>query len=239
MTYKKREDGRKFDELRPIEAEVGVIKRADGSARFKIGKTEAFAAVYGPRELIPKFMQDPEKGILRVHYNMMPFSGSGNRVRPGGNRRSKELSMVIRNALLPVIDLNDFPNAVVDVFIEFPQTDAGTRCAAITAAAMALADAGLMMSDLISAIAVGRVDDKIVADLDYSEEAYECDAGVADIPVAIIPSTGEVTLLQLDGPVTKAQLMEALEIAKRSSTKLYEVQKAAIKKRYATELGGD
>jgi len=232
MTYKKRNDGRKLDELRPVEAEVGIIKRADGSARFKIGKTEAYAAVYGPRELVPKFMQDPTKGILRVHYNMMPFSGSGNRVKPGGNRRSKELSMVIRNALLPVMNLNEFPNAVVDLYIEFPQTDAGTRCAAITCAAMALADAGLIMSDMIGAVAVGRVDDKIVADLDYSEEAYECDAGVADIPVAIVPSTGEISLLQLDGPVTKKQLMEALELAKKVSKDLYEVQKTALKRKY-------
>jgi len=72
-SYKKRYDGRKMDELRPIEAEVGIIKRANGSARFKIGNTEALAAVYGPRELNPRFMQNPRKGILRVHYNMMPF----------------------------------------------------------------------------------------------------------------------------------------------------------------------
>ena len=232
MSYKKRNDGRKFDELRPIEAEVGIIKRADGSARFKIGKTEALAAVYGPRELVPKFMQDPVKGILRVHYNMMPFSGAGNRVKPGGNRRSKELSMVIRNALLPVINLTDFPNAVVDVYIEFPQTDAGTRCAAVTAAAMALADAGIIMSDLVNAVAVGRVDDKVLADLDYSEEAHECDAGVADIPVAVIPSTGEISLLQLDGPMTKKQLIEALELAASGSKSLYEIQKNALKKKY-------
>lgn len=55
MSYKKRVDGRKFDETRPVEAEVGVVKRADGSARFKIGQTEAWAAVYGPRELVPRF----------------------------------------------------------------------------------------------------------------------------------------------------------------------------------------
>ena len=232
MSYKKRNDGRKFDELRPIEAEVGIIKRADGSARFKIGKTEALAAVYGPRELVPKFMQDPVKGVLRVHYNMMPFSGAGNRVKPGGNRRSKELSMVIRNALLPVINLSDFPNSVVDVYIEFPQTDAGTRCAAVTAAAMALADAGIIMSDLVNAVAVGRVDDKVLADLDYSEEAHECDAGVADIPVAVIPSTGEISLLQLDGPMTKKQLIEALELSASGSKSLYEIQKNALKKKY-------
>ncbi len=232
MSYKKRTDGRKFDELRPIEAEVGIIKRADGSARFKIGQTEALAAVYGPRELVPKFMQDPQKGVLRIHYNMMPFSGSGNRVKPGGNRRSKELSMVIRNALLPVINLNEFPNSVVDIYIEFPQTDAGTRCAGVTCAAMALADAGILMADLVGAVAVGRVDDKVLSDLNYDEEAYECEAGVADCPVAIIPSTEEFTLLQMDGLMTKKQLIEALEMAKKVSKDIYEVQKGALKKKY-------
>ena len=89
MAYTKRLDKRKNDETRKIEAEVGVIKRADGSAVFKIGNTVAYAAVYGPKHLFPRFMQNPEKGILRVHYNMLPFSGCGDRIRPGGNRRSK------------------------------------------------------------------------------------------------------------------------------------------------------
>ena len=89
---------------------------------------------------------------------------------------------------MPVLDLGEFPNAVVDVFIELPQTDAGTRCAGICAASMALADAGLNMKDLVASVAVGRVDDKIVVDLNYDEEAYE-DGTVADIPVAIAPTT--------------------------------------------------
>ena len=125
MGYDKRVDGRRPDELRPIVAKAGVIKRADGSAMFKIGDTVAYAAVYGPRDLFPKFLQDPQRGILRCRYNMMPFSGAGDRVRPGGSRRSKEISMVTEKALLPVLNLEDFPNAVVDVFIELPQTDAG------------------------------------------------------------------------------------------------------------------
>src|SRR3989344_2153053 len=125
MSYDKRHDGRQPAQIRPIEAKVGVIKNADGSAYFKIGNTWAYAAVYGPRNLFPKFLQDPSRGILRCNYNMMPFSGSGERVRPGQSRRSREISMVTEKALLPVVDLNDFPNAVVDVFIELPQTDAG------------------------------------------------------------------------------------------------------------------
>src|SRR3990167_8879443 len=111
MTYEQRKNNRGFDETRPIEAKVGVIKRADGSAYFRIGNTAAYAAVYGPRNLHPKFLQDPARGILRCNYNMMPFSGSGERVRPGGSRRSKEISYVTENSLYPVLDLSEYPGA--------------------------------------------------------------------------------------------------------------------------------
>jgi exosome complex component RRP41 len=231
MTYKKRVDGRKFDEMRKIEAKVGVIKKADGSAYFKFGNTWAYAAVYGPRELYPRFLQDPSKGILRCNYNMMPFSSKGNRVRPGGSRRSKEISMVTKKALLPVLDLTDYPNSVVDVFIELPETEAGSRTAGINAASMALADAGLLMKDLVSSVSVGRVDDKVVVDLDYAEESY--DGGpVADIPLAMIPKSGELTLLQMDGLLTKEQLKEAIEMGKKACNELYEIQKKALKDKY-------
>jgi len=231
MAYTERLDKRDFEETRPMEAKVGVIKRADGSAYFKIGNTWAYAAVYGPRNLYPKFMQNPKTGILRCHYNMMPFSGSGNRVRPGGSRRSKEISLVTEKALLPVLNLKDYPNAVVDVFIEFPQTEAGSRCAGICAASMALADAGLDMKDLIAAVSIGRVDDKIVVDLDYSEEAYE-DGHVADIPIAMIPNSEEFTLLQMDGILPKEDLKKVLEISKKICKEIYEVQKKALKDKY-------
>jgi len=230
MAYTKRQDGRKFDELRPMSAKVGIVPQADGSAMFQIGKTIAYAAVHGPRELHPKFLQNPKTGILRVNYNMLPFSGKGNRVRPGGSRRSKEISMVMQNSLLPVMDLSNYPNSVVDVFVELPQTDAGTRCAAITAAAMALADAGLIMKDLVCAVAAGRVEDKIVLDLDYYEDSHE---DGADIPVAILPNSGEVTLLQMDGIMQKDQVIEAVSKAREACKEIYKVQQQALKERFA------
>ncbi len=231
MVYKKRIDGRKFDETRKIEAKVGVIKNADGSALFKIGKTTAYAAVYGPKDLYPRFMQNPEKGLLRCNYNMLPFSGSGDRVRPGPSRRSKEISYVTENALLPVVNLDNFPNAVVDVFIELPQTDAGSRCAGICAASMALADAGIVMKDLVGAVAVGIVDGQVVVDLNYDEESYD-KGDVADIPVAIIPSTGEFTLLQMDGRIKKKDFLKALDAAKKIVPKIIEVQRKALKNKF-------
>jgi exosome complex component RRP41 len=231
MAYDKRLDGRDWKELREIEAKAGVIPNADGSAFFRIGKTSAFAAVYGPRDLHPRFLQDPKKGRLRCYYNMMPFSGMGDRVRPGMSRRSKEISMVMEKALGPVLDLKEYPNAAVDVFVELPQTDAGSRCAAICAAAIALADAGMVMTDMVSAVAVGKVDDKIVADPNYDEEAYE-DGPVADIPVAMLYNTQEITLLQMDGEISKEDLIKTLELAKEVTSKIAEVQIKALKDKY-------
>lgn len=234
MAYKQRIDGRKFDEARKIDAKVGIIPRADGSAMFRIGNTIAYAAVYGPRNLHPRFLQDPSKGILRCNYNMMPFSSFGERVRPGGSRRSKEISLVTEKALLPVLDLNEYPNSVVDVFIEFPQTEAGSRCAGITAAAMALADAGLSMKDLVAAVSVGRVDDKLVVDLDYNEESYE-DGPVADIPVAMMPNHDKITLLQMDGLISRDDLKKVIEMAKKVCKDIYKVQNKALKEKYNAE----
>ena len=231
MVYKKRLDGRKVGELRPMEVKAGVIPNADGSASFKSGKTWAIAAVYGPREIYPRFLANPKKGILRCHYSMMPFSGSGERIRPGMSRRSQEISMVMKFALEPIVDLSAFPNSVVDVYIELPQTDAGTRCAAISAASMALADAGIPMKDMVSSVAVGQVDGLVVADLTYNEEAYE-DGPVSDIPVAMLHNTKEVTLLQMDGEISKEDLIKGLEIAKGACDKIYELQKKALKEKF-------
>ena len=234
MAYKKRFDGRKFDELRPMEAKAGVISNANGSAYFKIGNTVAYAAVYGPREMFPRFLQNPKKGVLRCYYNMMPFSGSGERIRPGGSRRSQEISMVMVNSLEPVVDLSAFPNAVVDVFIELPQTDAGTRCAAISAASIALADAGIPMKDMVSSVAMGCVDGSVVTDLNYNEEAYE-DGPVSDIPIAMIHNTKESSLLQMDGEISKDKLMQAIEMAKVATEKVYQLQIKALKEKFSQE----
>ena len=228
-TGKKRHDGRTFDQLRNMEAKLGVVKSADGSAMFKIGNTIAVAAVRGPRHLHPRFLQDPEGGLLRCHYNMIAFSGSGDRVRPGPSRRSKEINLVIGDALKPSLDLSKYPNSVVDVFVNLIQTDAGTRCAAITAASMALADAGLHMKDLVSAVAVGYANGMVVADLDKTEEDF---ADAVDIPIAMMTSDEKVTLMQLDGKINKKHLTEAVEISKKACKKITEVQRKAIMERY-------
>ncbi len=228
MSYTKRLDGRKFDELRPIKAEVGIIPNADGSALFAFGETVAIAAVYGPKPLHPQHMQDPERGILRCTYNMLPFSVS-ERARPGPSRRSKEISMITDNALSGVIDLKRFPGTVIDVEIMILQANASTRCAGINAAAMALAHAGIVMKEMVSSASIGKIDDKIVTDITKDEEDYEEGEGATDIPFTITSNTHAITHLQLDGKIQTERLREAYDAALKASKKILDYQTRALK----------
>jgi exosome complex component RRP41 len=121
----------------------------------------------------------------------------------------------------------------VDVFIELPQTDAGTRCAGICAAAIALAYAGIPMKDMVCAISAGKVQDKIILDLDYEEDSHE--EGV-DIPMAILHNSKKISLLQMDGEISPQDLRKAMGLAKQASDQIFEVQKKALKDRYKTAL---
>lgn len=141
--------------------------------------------------------------------------------------------MVTEQALLPVIDLNEFPNAVVDVFIELPQCDSGTRCAGICAAAMALADAGIPMANLVQSIAVGKVGDKLVVDLTKEEEDYP--DGATDMALSYISSLDHFTHLQVDGHLTPDELQELLKLAKKACAKIEQVQRQALRDKYGKE----
>jgi len=219
----KRLDGRKPEDIREIEMKVGVLSNADGSAWVRFGKTIAVASVYGPKFLFPKHIQEPEKAVIRCRYSMAPFSVE-DRIRPGPDRRSTEISKVTRLALEPAIFSEDFPKAGIDVFIEILQADGSTRCTGINAASLALADAGIPMRDLVVGLSGGKVDDTIVIDL-MGKEDNNCDA---DIPIAFLPNKKEITLLQMDGELTPEEVKKIVEMVTESGRKVYEKQKEAL-----------
>lgn len=220
-------DGRKKYELRKIDMEIGVLKNANGSAYVEWGKNKILAAVYGPREIHPKHLQRSDRAILRVRYNMAPFSVE-ERKKPGPDRRSVEISKVIRGALEPALILELFPRTSIDVFIEVLQADAGTRVAGIVAASLALADAGIPMKDLVSACAAGKIEDELVLDLNKEEDNY----GSADVPVAIMPIKNDITLLQMDGYLTREEFLEAVKLAIKGAKAVYQKQREALKEKY-------
>lgn len=222
-----RVDGRKPDELRPVIMEVSVLKNADGSAYVQQGNTKVIAAVYGPREIHPKHLTLPDRAILRTRYHMVPYS-TDERKSPAPTRREIELSKVIREALESVIFVELYPRTTIDVFIEVIQADAGTRTAGLMAASLALADAGIPMRDLVAAVAVGKVEGQLVLDINQLEDEY----GEADMPIAMMPSLGKIVLLQLNGVLTEEEFKQAIQLAKKGITKLYEYEQQALRKKY-------
>lgn len=220
-------DGRKPDELRPVKIEVGVLSNADGSAYIEHGKNKILAAAFGPREMHPKHLTLPDRMVLRCRYHMAPFSVQ-ERKSPAPSRREIELSKVIREALEPAVFVEYYPRTGVDIFIEVLQADGGTRCASITAASLALADAGIPMRDLVAACAAGKVGDTVVLDLMDTEDKV----GSADVPVAIMPNLNAITLLQMDGILTSEEFEKAVNLAIEGCKKIYALQKEALKARY-------
>jgi exosome complex component RRP41 len=230
----KREDGRKFDEIRPLKIEAGVLERADGSAYLEVGGNKILVAVYGPRESYIRRLLKPNTGVIRCRYNMAPFSVD-DRKRPGPDRRSNEISKITAEALRPSLMLEGFPRSMVDVFIEIIEAEGGTRCAGITAASVALADAGVPMKDLVVACAAGKVNDEIVLDLSEKEDKE----GQADVPVAMMSRTEEITLLQSDGDLSEEEFEKALNLAMEGCKEVNKVQVEALKSRYARDIESD
>lgn len=237
----KRLDGRNPNELRPIKIEAGVLHRADGSCYLEWGGNKVVAAVYGPREAIPRHTQNPLKAIIQARYNMAAFSVD-DRKRPGPDRRSREISKVISEALEKVVITDLFPRAAIEVNIEILNAEAGTRCAGLTAAGVALADAGIPLRDIPVACAAGKIgaEEKdgslsggyVVLDLGKEEDNF----GNADLPIAISPRTKEILLIQMDGHLTVDEFNQALKMAMDGCNNISEIQKKALSDKYKSDL---
>ena len=240
----KRLDGRKPDELRDVKIEAGVLHRAEGSCYLEWGGNKVIAAVYGPREAIPRHTQNPLRAIVNAKYNMAAFSVE-DRKRPGPYRRSREISKVTSEALEKIVLTDKFPRAAIDVNIEVLEAEAGTRCAGLTAAGVALADAGIPMTDIPVACAAGKIGSNdengkktgghVVLDLGKREDNF----GDADLPIAISPRTGEIILLQMDGHLTLEEFDQALTLAIKGCNIISEIQKDALLEKYQKGLEVD
>ncbi|MBN2154786.1 MAG: exosome complex exonuclease Rrp41 [Candidatus Lokiarchaeota archaeon] len=225
----KRLDGRALDELRPFSCKIGVLANADGSAYVEHGKNKIYAGVYGPREVHPRHLARPDRGIIRVDYRMTTFSVH-ERKSPAPNRREREISKIIEDALAPTLFLELYPNSAIEVYVQVIAADGGTRCASTTAASLALADAGLPLKSLVAAVAAGKADGEIILDLGDLEDK----AGTADVPAAVRMIDEEFTLLQFDGEMTPEEFEKSIKLIKKGAREIFAKQTAAIKEKFDT-----
>jgi len=199
-----RNDGRTPDQLRPLEFQRGFHSNAEGSVLVCAGNTKVLCTV-SITDSVPSWRKGSGQGWLTAEYAMLPGSVVGRKRREFQKRdgRSVEIQRLIGRALRAALDMRGFPNSTLNIDCDVLQADGGTRCASICGAMVAVHDAlkvldtrGKLQSwplrRWIGAVSVGHVGDKVLLDLDYSEDS------TADVDMNVI-ATADGQLVEVQG----------------------------------------
>ena len=237
----KRSDGRRADEIRPVEIIRGTNRFAAGSALFKLGQTHVVCTA-SIEQGVPRWREASGLGWLTAEYDMLPASTGQRRARNRGriDGRTQEIQRLIGRVLRAVVDFEAMGQNTIWIDCDVLQADGGTRTAGITGAYVALAEAdragikqGLwtrsIMREPVAAVSVGVVEGRIILDLCYEEDSQ------AEVDFNIAMTAGG-RFIEIQGTAEQAlfdrnQLDRILTVASRGIKKLTRLQQQANKKR--------
>ncbi len=235
LKQRRRPDGRAFNEIRPLEIEVGLLPRTHGSALFTRGETQALVTTtLGTKEDEQRIeLLDPEETSKRfmLHYNFPPFSVGEVAFLRGASRREIGHGALAERALLPVIpDEKDFPYTL-RVVSDILESNGSSSMATVCGATLSLMDAGVPISAPVAGIAMGLVmegdDYAILTDIAGAEDHY------GDMDFKVAGTRKGITALQMDIklPKVSAKLMaEALGQAREARMFLLDKMAEVIEK---------
>ena len=227
-------EGRRPDELRPIEVVPDFVEQAHGSVLISFGRTRVLCTAT-VEEGVPRWLIGSGRGWLTAEYGMLPAS-TGERTqrearsgRQGG--RTVEIQRLVGRSLRAAYDLEDLGERTVWLDCDVIQADGGTRTAAITGAWIALARAARKMAfplpaQQVAAVSVGIVGGEALLDLDYEEDSSaEVDMNVVmlgDGRLVEVQATAERNAFSRD------QLDELTDLAAAGIEQLAVIQKEAV-----------
>jgi ribonuclease PH len=230
-----RSDGRRPDELRPLELLPDYLEQPHGSVLFSQGKTKVLCTA-SIQEGVPRWLYGRGRGWLTAEYSLLPAS-TGDRTEREASRgkqggRTVEIQRLIGRSIRAVTDFDALGERTLWVDCDVLQADGGTRCAAISgayvAARRALDGFGLSkaLTGSVAAVSVGIVDGALLLDLDYSEDSTaEVDMNV------VMTGAGELVEVQATAertPFSRASLDELLELAAAGIEELAAAQDEAV-----------
>ena len=229
-----RGDGRRTDELRPLEIVPDFLEQPHGSVLISQGKTRVLCTATID-EGVPRWLSGKGVGWITAEYSLLPASTGERTTREASTGRQKgrtvEIQRLIGRAIRAVADFEVFGERTLWLDCDVLQADGGTRCAAIcgayVAARRALDRFGLSraLSDSIAAVSVGIVDGELLLDLDYPEDSR------AEVDLNVV-MTGDGRLVEVQAtaeraPFTRGQLDTLLELAAGGISEIVSAQEAA------------
>jgi ribonuclease PH len=230
-----RADGRRPDELRPLELQPDFLEQPHGSVLFAQGKTKVLCTA-SIQDGVPRWLYGKGRGWLTAEYSLLPAS-TGDRTEREASRgkqggRTVEIQRLIGRAVRAVTDFEALGERTLWVDCDVLQADGGTRCAAISgayvAAHLALDRFGLSraLTGSVAAVSVGIVDGHTLLDLDYSEDSSaEVDMNV------VVTGAGELVEVQATAERTafpRDALDEMLDLAEGGIARIREAQQDAL-----------
>ena len=231
-----RPDGRRPEQLRPIEIELGVQNAPAGSVLIKWGGTHVLCSA-SIENRVPSFRMDSGGGWLTAEYAMLPGSTSHRirRDRKGIGGRTAEIQRLIGRSLRAGFDLKRLGEHTINIDCDVLNADGGTRCAAITgsyiAAVMALKEIAhkdlvkLICPPPVAAVSVGIHQDQVVTDLCYIEDS------AAEVDLNFVASTRGIIEVQgtAEGDPFERRLFDSLiDAGQAACTELFELQKRTL-----------
>ena len=231
---------RRADALRPIVITRHFTKHAEGSVLIAQGDTQVLCTA-SVEETVPAFMKGRGEGWITAEYGMLPRSTHTRTRREAAegkqSGRTQEIQRLIGRSLRAIVDRTALGERTIRVDCDVLQADGGTRCASITGACVAVADAmlwcqsqrlldGNPMRDFVAAVSVGIVGGMPMLDLDYAEDSA-CDTDMN------IVMTGAGGFVELQGtaegvPFSRDQLDTLVALGERGIRTLIAAQKAAL-----------
>ena len=209
---KLRIDGRRPNEIRPVECESGdIVSGSDGSASVSMGLTKAIAYVYGPRPLGKRQPAKAGHAAVVVEYRTATFGAIDRKRRSKGDRQSQERAVWLQGIFQEAILTDQYPRSQIEIFVEVLQQDGSPVSAAINAVTLALINAGIPMRDIVSSVTLGLMDNKsILVDLNNAEA--ENGAGSAQICLATYSRDGRICLCEVESKVPVNAFEEAMRL---------------------------
>jgi ribonuclease PH len=236
---------RSFDraagQLRPVRFQRRYTQHAEGSVLVEMGNTKVLCNA-SVEEKVPGFLKGKGSGWVTAEYGMLPRATNTRSSREAAvgkqSGRTQEIQRLIGRSLRAVTDLSALGERQITIDCDVLQADGGTRCASITGAMVALADAveGLRASgliaanplrDFVAAVSVGISNGDPVLDLDYAEDST-CGT---DMNVVM---TGSGQFVEIQGtaekePFTREQMSKLLDLAGTGISELIELQRQALR----------
>jgi len=219
-----RKDGRRAKETRKIKCKLGFLTGVDGSALFEQGHTKVIASVYGPREVKKRAEALHDRAFITCEYSQATFSTSERKVRSKQDRRSKEYALLICQTFESVILTQLYPRSQITILLQVIQEDGGALSASITAASLALINAGIPMKDFVVACSAGFVENTPILDLNYFERSTQ----TPDLHVAMYPKSGKIATMHMVNKLAVKHLAEVLNLACQGCKDIYRTLKASV-----------